>query len=122
MHLTNYSVNKFASNFVHNKDAEDDASGSKWSLTAFRDYLNVNGINSAQIFDRIEELAVKTILSIENVTNNAFEINVPYRNNCFELFGFDILIDSNLKVGMQVGREVTAPPRLTFVDSLGSWK
>jgi len=22
---------------------------------------------------------------------------VPYRNNCFEVFGFDILIDSNLR-------------------------
>ena len=26
-----------------------------------------------------------------------FEQHVPYRNNCFELLGFDILIDSNLK-------------------------
>jgi tubulin polyglutamylase TTLL5 len=24
-------------------------------------------------------------------------MNVPYRNNCFELFGFDILIDQTLK-------------------------
>lgn len=24
-------------------------------------------------------------------------MHVPYRNNCFQLFGFDILIDSNLK-------------------------
>jgi tubulin polyglutamylase TTLL5 len=27
----------------------------------------------------------------------AYEDYVPYRNNCFELFGFDILIDSNLE-------------------------
>ena len=28
---------------------------------------------------------------------SAFEMHVPYRTNCFELLGFDILIDSNLK-------------------------
>ncbi|EAS01764.2 tubulin-tyrosine ligase family protein (macronuclear) [Tetrahymena thermophila SB210] len=97
VHLTNYSVNKYAQNFVPNKDAQDDAQGSKWSLTAFKDYLKINGINYQLIFDRIEDLAVKTILSIENMMNSAFEMHVPYRNNCFELFGFDILIDSNLK-------------------------
>lgn len=49
------------------------------------------------IFERIEDLAIKTIISTEAIVFNAFEMGVPYRNNCFELFGFDILIDSNLK-------------------------
>jgi hypothetical protein len=40
---------------------------------------------------------VKTILSIENQIYGAFEMQVPFRNNCFQLFGFDVLIDSNLK-------------------------
>jgi len=26
-----------------------------------------------------------------------FEENVPYRNNCFELLGFDILLDNQLE-------------------------
>lgn len=83
---------------MHNKDAQDDASGSKWSLSAFKDYLTLMGFNTKVIFERIEDLLIKTVLSIENVTFSAFEMNVPYRNNCFELLGFDILIDSNLKV------------------------
>jgi tubulin polyglutamylase TTLL5 len=29
--------------------------------------------------------------------HGAFEMHVPFRNNCFQLYGFDVLIDSNLK-------------------------
>jgi hypothetical protein len=39
---------------------------------------------------------IKTILSAENVIFNACEQYVPFRNNCFELLGFDILIDNQL--------------------------
>ena len=30
MHLTNYSINKYSSNFVQNEDAEVDNYGNKW--------------------------------------------------------------------------------------------
>jgi hypothetical protein len=35
-HLTNYSLNKFNAAFVENQDANDDSTGSKQSITAFR--------------------------------------------------------------------------------------
>ncbi len=35
-------------------------------------------------------------MSAENVIFNACEQYVPFRNNCFELLGFDILIDNQL--------------------------
>ena len=97
MHLTNYSVNKNSNNFVANDDPVDDYKGHKWSLMALKDYLRLNGINCDLIFERIEDLVIKTIISTESLVYSAFEMHVPYRNNCFELFGFDILIDSNLK-------------------------
>ena len=38
-HLTNYSVNKNNANFIENKDASQDAVGSKWSLSALWKHL-----------------------------------------------------------------------------------
>lgn len=36
IHLTNYSVNKYAKKFVKNTNLEADGEGSKWSLTALK--------------------------------------------------------------------------------------
>ena len=46
---------------------------------------------------RIEDIIVKTILSIEGKMYRAWEKHVPYRTNCFQFLGFDVLIDSDLK-------------------------
>ncbi len=39
MHLTNYAVNKLSKNFVPNTDPFVDNVGSKWSLTALKNYF-----------------------------------------------------------------------------------
>lgn len=40
---------------------------------------------------------IKTILCGENYVQNAMKKNGTHRTNCFEILGFDILIDSDLK-------------------------
>lgn len=45
----------------------------------------------------MDDLIIKTIISAENLICNGVKMFVPHRNNCFELFGFDILIDEDLK-------------------------
>ncbi|CAK80151.1 unnamed protein product (macronuclear) [Paramecium tetraurelia] len=97
VHLTNYSVNKDSPNFVANQDPTLDYLGSKWSLLALREYLKLNKINEQQIFERIEDLIIKTIISVESAIFQACEMNVPFRSNCFSLFGFDVLVDQFLK-------------------------
>ena len=49
------------------------------------------------IFRKIEDICIKTVLSAEPFMFQAFQNNVPQRDNCFELLGFDILIDSMLE-------------------------
>lgn len=48
------------------------------------------GYDVALIWMGIEDIVIKTILSIEEKLHKAQENNVPYRNNCFSLLGFDV--------------------------------
>lgn len=49
------------------------------------------------LFAKIDDIIIKSIVSVEHIINNAVDMFVPYKcTNCFELFGFDILIDQEL--------------------------
>ena len=70
--------------------------GSKWSISGLREVLRKNGIHDKAIFRKIDDIIYKTLLSVEPVLSQAFNQYVPDRNNCFQLFGFDVLIDNKL--------------------------
>ena len=94
MHLTNYAVNKYSENFEQNTDASLDNKGSKWSLTALRSLFVQRGLDDKLLFEKIKDLIVKSLISVENCMVKALETTVPFRSNCFELLGYDILIDN----------------------------
>jgi hypothetical protein len=97
-HLTNYSLNKNSANFVNNTDAMQDDVGSKWSLVAFRTRLRKMGHDDDLLFKKINDLIIKTVISVEHIVNNANDMFCPYpKYNCFELFGFDVLVDSEVE-------------------------
>ncbi|XP_018412548.1 PREDICTED: probable tubulin polyglutamylase TTLL2 [Nanorana parkeri] len=86
-HLTNTSINKYSTSYL--SDKERVGSGCKWTLGQFRSYLRSVEADDVLLWQRIHNIVTMTLLAIAP--------SVPEYPNCFELFGFDILIDNTLK-------------------------
>ncbi|XP_035986808.1 tubulin polyglutamylase TTLL4 [Fundulus heteroclitus] len=96
MHLTNYSVNKKNSEYQTNSD-DKACQGHKWALKALWNYLGSKGINTTLIWEKIKDIVIKTIIASEPYVNNLLQMHVKTPHSCHELFGFDIMLDENLK-------------------------
>ncbi|XP_051579128.1 tubulin polyglutamylase TTLL5 isoform X2 [Myxocyprinus asiaticus] len=78
-------------------DPEVEDYGNKWSMSAMLRYLRQEGKDTTLLMGQIEDLIIKSVVSAEIHIATACKMFVPHRCNCFELYGFDVLIDSNLK-------------------------
>ncbi|XP_008686520.2 tubulin polyglutamylase TTLL6 [Ursus maritimus] len=95
MHLTNYSINKHSSNFIRDAHA-----GSKRKLSTFSVYMENHGYNMEQIWRDIEDVIIKTIISAHPIIKHNYHTCFPshtLNSACFEILGFDILLDHKLK-------------------------
>jgi hypothetical protein len=103
-HLTNYAVNKSSQTFVKNESASADGVGSKWSLLALLKHLRGQGVDTKALMGRIHDIVIKTLLSAEpelgSLASRCFRPDpseLSAGTQCFELFGFDVLLDSKLR-------------------------
>ncbi|NWV79142.1 TTLL4 polyglutamylase, partial [Dasyornis broadbenti] len=96
IHLTNYSVNKKNSEYKYNLD-ETACQGHKWALKALWNYLTQKGVNSEAIWEKIKDIVIKTIIASEPYVNSLVQMYVRRPYCCHELFGFDIMLDEDLK-------------------------
>lgn len=87
-------------------------------MTALCKNLEIAGIDLDLLWSRIYDAIVKTILSAEGKIYEQVKSYCAHRTNCFEILGFDVLIDSNLKPWVL---EVNLSPSLSS-DSPIDWK
>ncbi|KAM7137535.1 tubulin polyglutamylase TTLL6 isoform 1-T1 [Macrochelys suwanniensis] len=95
MHLTNYSINKHSTNFVRDED-----SGSKRKLSTFNKYMQKHGYDTDQMWLDIEDVIIKTLISAHPIIKHNYHTCFPNHtvgSACFEILGFDILLDHKLK-------------------------
>ncbi|CAD8186669.1 unnamed protein product [Paramecium pentaurelia] len=115
IHLTNFSVNKQSPNFiVNNQEMEQQVKASKWSHKEYKQQLMAQGINHKLLFKSIKDVVLKTCIAAEPLLLEN-RITMEHKNNYFELFGFDILIDEKLKPWLL---EVNVSPSLNSSSEL----
>ncbi|KAK6621095.1 hypothetical protein RUM43_011401 [Polyplax serrata] len=86
-HLTNSSLNKLGPGYAEQKDRI--GAGCKWSFRQLRQYFQQIGIRDWLLWQKISALVTLTVLSQST--------SIPQTINCFEFYGFDVLIDEKLK-------------------------
>ena len=65
-------------------------------MSALQSHLENVGINMQPVWERIYDAIIKSIIAVEPQLQSGVKkiLNSSARTNCFELFGFDVLLDS----------------------------
>ncbi|NWU88570.1 TTL13 polyglutamylase, partial [Upupa epops] len=95
MHLTNYAINKHSKNFV-----QDAVMGSKRKLSTLNTWLMDNSYDTTKLWEDIEDIIIKTLISAHPVVKHNYQSCFPNHAAgcaCFEILGFDILLDRRLR-------------------------
>eukprot|EP00050_Salpingoeca_kvevrii_P007748 m.298326 g.298326 ORF g.298326 m.298326 type:complete len:403 (+) comp13833_c0_seq1:294-1502(+) len=97
VHLTNVSLQKHSAEY-------NDVHGGKWNVKNLRLHLEATRGQAAadKLFDDMNWIIVQSLKSVQNVMIND--------RHCFELYGYDIIIDDDLKPWLI---EVNASPSLS---------
>jgi hypothetical protein len=69
----------------------------KWDFKMLKAAYEKAGINYQYVHAQFKDLIMKTLMSVEPTITANLQKNPTSRNNCFELYGFDIIVDANLK-------------------------
>lgn len=95
MHLTNYSVNKHSQTY-----SKDDEDGSKRKFSTINRILSNEGYDVVSLWNDVDDTIIKTVLSAWPMLRHNYKASFPNHDiiqACFEILGFDIIIDENMK-------------------------
>jgi tubulin polyglutamylase TTLL5 len=109
IHLTNTSVQKYNHN-ANNQTSDAIIGGTKISLKTLRTRLEFKGIKWQTIWDQVGEIIVKSLVAVQG--------EIQPNPNCFELFGYDIIIDRDQKCWLLEVNSSPSLERMNILDDL----
>ncbi|CAF3896980.1 unnamed protein product [Rotaria sp. Silwood2] len=95
MHLTNYAIQKRSDDFIRDEDT-----GTKRRITTINRWLIEHGYDIVKLWAEIDDVIIKVLISAHPILKHNYRACFPnhYRGSaCFEILGFDILLDKKLK-------------------------
>jgi hypothetical protein len=95
MHLTNYAIQKRSEEFIR-----DEETGTKRRISTINKWLRDHGYDVDKLWSDIDDVIIKVILSAYAVLKHNYRTcfaNHYKGSACFEILGYDILIDKKLK-------------------------
>ena len=103
MHLTNSSIQKQRGDDAIPEPLREGKRGdTKCSLTEIFRMLEERGVECDPLWDRIIDTVLASLFAVE--------VSIPHQANSFELFGYDVIIDSDLQPKLL---EVNTSPSLS---------
>ncbi|KAI8587649.1 putative tubulin polyglutamylase TTLL1-like protein [Geranomyces variabilis] len=97
MHLTNVSIQKYGDDY-------NETNGGKWSIKNLLLYLQATrgGDVTAKLVEEIDSIIIHSLRAVQNLMTND--------KHCFECYGYDIIVDADLRPWLI---EVNASPSLS---------
>jgi len=95
MHLTNYAINKHSEDFIR-----DDDTGSKRRISTTNRYMKEKGYDVDKMWADIDDVIIKTCISAHSVLKHNYRTCFPNHvkgSACFEILGFDVMLDRKLR-------------------------
>ena len=95
VHLTNYAIQKKHDSFG------EDIDGNQLNIEDFKEYLSAEGVTSpCGSKDPVEEILNPTMrkIVVASMLPVIKSLNLRHRRHCFEVFGYDFMVDENFGV------------------------
>lgn len=99
MHLTNYSINKNSEKFRNDDNGKLNSEFKKEFESIWEEVEKVGGSREI-VFDEIKKCCIKTICAVQPQLSNLYTAGQAEDITgfmCFEILGFDVILDQNLK-------------------------